>query len=144
MPRLNQQQILLQFFPDIFTTDNPEVMRRIGTMACRLVLLDMLGSYENARAAKGAGAMVVRMVDGRRDADYLTVGDFDADLAIATRDNDQGACNFFLDVLAQIARLNHGTHALFVMVEGQGASCIAVPFEAPEQAIAEMLKEIAP
>ncbi|MEB3319333.1 MAG: hypothetical protein VKI63_00140 [Cyanobium sp.] len=144
MPRLNQQQILLQFFPDIFTTDNPEVMRRIGTWTCRLVLLDMLGSYENARAAKGPGAMVVRMVDGKRDADYLAVGDFDADLAIATRDNDQGACNFFRDVLAQIARLNHETHALFVMVEGQGASCIAVPFEAPEQAIAEMLKEIAP
>jgi hypothetical protein len=144
MPRLNQQQILLQFFPDIFTTGSPELMRRIGAMACRLVLLDLLGSYENARAAKGPGAMVIRMVDGKRDADYLSVGDFDADLAIATRNGDDAAASFFLSVLGEIACLNHDTHALFVMVEGPGASCVAVPFEAPEAAIAEMLKEVAP
>jgi len=144
MPRLSQQQILLQFFPDIFTTDNPEVMRRIGTMACRLVLLDMLGSYENARAAKGPGAMVVRMVDGKRDADYLTVADFEADRTCALECDDFNAASFLDQVLGRIDGCNRDTHALFVMVEGQGASCVAVPFEAPEQAIAEMLKEIAP
>ena len=144
MPRLNQQQILLQFFPDIFTSEKPEVMRRIGTMACRLVLLDLLGSYQNARAERGPGALVIRMVDGKRDADYLSVGDFDVDLATATKDNDGQASSFFLSILNEIARLNHDTHALFVMVEGQGASCVAVPFEAPERAIADMLREVAP
>jgi hypothetical protein len=144
MPRLNQEQVLHQFFPDIYTSSNPEVMRRIGTMACRLVLLDMLGSYENARAERGPGALVIRMVEGKRDAVYLSVDDFDSDLSIATQDGDVGACSFFSSILSEIASLNHDTHALFVMVESQGASCVAVPFEAPERAIAEMLKEAAP
>lgn len=144
MPRLSQQQILLQFFPDIFTTDNPEVMRRIGTYACRLVLLDLLGSYENARAAKGPGALVIRMVDGKRDADYLATADFEADKVCAIEAQDFNAASFFDEVLGAIDGCNHDTHALFVMVEAQGASCVAVPFEAPEQAIAEMLREVAP
>lgn len=144
MPRLSQQQILLQFFPDIFTTDDPEVMRRIGTYACRLVLLDLLGSYENARAAKGPGALVIRMVDGKRDADYLSVEDFEADKACAQECDDFNAVSFLDNVLGHIDGCNHDTHALFVMVEGQGASCVAVPFEAPEQAIAKMLREVAP
>ena len=144
MPRLSQEQILLQFFPDIFTSEKPEVMRRIGTMACRLVLLDLLGSYENARAERGPGALVIRMVDGKRDADYLSVADFESDQACAKECNDFNAVSFFDSVLGEIDRLDHGIHALFVMVEGQGASCVAVPFEAPERAIAEMLREVAP
>ncbi len=143
MPRLNQEQILHQFFPDIYTSPKPEVMRRIGTMACRLVLLDMLGSYENARAERGPGALAIRMVEGKRDAVYLSIDDFDSDLSIATQDGDVGACSFFSSILGEIASLNHDTHALFVMLESQGASCVAVPFEAPERAIAEMLKEAA-
>lgn len=144
MPRLSQQQILLQFFPDIFTSDNPEVMRRIGTYACRLVLLDMLAAYENARAAKGPGAMVVRMVDGKRDADYMATSDFEGDRDCAIEAHDYNAVSFFDRVLGAIDGCNHETHALFVMVEGQGASVVAVPFEAPEQAIDQMLREVAP
>ena len=144
MPRLDQEQILLQFFPDIYTSSNPEVMRRIGTYACRLVLLDLLGSYENARAAKGPGALVIRMVDGKRDAIYVTAADFGEDLEMAQHGNDAGGIGFLSGILSAIEGLNHDTHALFVMVEEQGASCVPVPFEAPEQAIAEMLKEIAP
>ena len=144
MPRLNQQQILLQFFPDIFTSEKPEVMRRISTMACRLVLLDLLGSYQNARAERGPGALVIRMVDGKRDADYLSVGDFEGDQACAKECNDFDAVQFFDSILGEIDRLNHDTHALFVMVEQQGACLVPVPFEAPEKAIADMLKEVAP
>jgi len=144
MPRLNQDQILLQFFPEIHTTDKPEVMRRVGTMACRLVLLDLLGSYENARDERGPGALVIRMVDGKRDAIYVTASDFEEDLEMAQRGNDTGAVGFLSDVLSAIAQLNHDTHALFVMAEGQGVSCVAVPFEAPEAAIEEMLREVAP
>jgi len=143
MPRLNQEQILHQFFPDIYTSPKPEVMRRIGTMACRLVLLDMLGSYENARAERGLGALVIRMVEGKRDAVYITVADFEADEECAKECDDFDAVGFFHSVLGAIDALNHDTHALFVMVESQGASCVAVPFEAPERAIAEMLKEAA-
>jgi hypothetical protein len=84
------------------------------------------------------------MVDGKRDADYLSVDDFKTDQACAEECRDLNAVDFFDSVLTEIDRLNHGTHALFVMVEGQGASCVAVPFEAPERAIAEMLREVAP
>jgi hypothetical protein len=144
MPRLDQEQILLQFFPDIYTSSKPEVMRRIGTMACRLVLLDLLGSYENARAERGPGALVIRMVDGKRDAIYVIAAEFGEDMEMARRGNDTGAIGFLSGVIAAIESLNHETHALFLMVEGQGASCTPVPFEAPEKAIAEMFKEVAP
>lgn len=144
MPRLDQSQILLQFFPEIHTTDKPEVMRRIGAMACRLVLLDLLGSYENARAAKGLGALVIRMKDGQRDADYLSAVDFEGDKMLAEEAGDTDAISFFDTILGAIDRVNPNTHALFVMVEGRGASCVLVPFEAPEAAIEAMLREVAP
>jgi hypothetical protein len=144
MPRLEHHEVLQRFFPELRTSPNAEVMRRVGVQACRLVLLDMLGAYRNARAEKGPGVLVIRMNGGQMDVDYMSLPSIEEDLKAAERFGDGAAGAFFSDLISTIESTNHERYALFMMVEDQGTSVVPVPFDNPEESIAEQLKDLAP
>jgi hypothetical protein len=144
MPRLDRTQVLSRFFPELAAGSGSEVQRRVGVQACRLVLLDMLGAYTNARAEKGPGVLVIRMNGDQRNVDFMSEADIELDLQIAASSHDGAASDFFKLLLAAIGANNHDRYALFMMVEDQGTALVPVPFDSPEEVIAEQLKELAP
>lgn len=142
MPRLDRTETLLAFFPELKIHSDPEVTVRLATAACRLILLDLLGGYENARAEKGLGVLVIRMKDDQRDVDYLSEAELGEDLAAARSAGDTEAVSFLSSVVDAIAGLDHTAYALFMMVESQGVSLRPIPFEAPEAGLKEIFAEL--
>jgi hypothetical protein len=144
MPRLEHHEVLQRFFPELRTSPHAEVVRRVGVQTCRLVLLDMLGAYRNARDEKGPGVLVIRMNGDQVGADYMPVTAIEGDMRAAERHGDGAAQAFFSDLISTIESTNHERYALFMMVENQGTAVVPVPFDNPEESIAEQLKELAP
>ena len=143
MPRLEHHEVLQRFFPELRTSSNAEVMRRVGVQACRLVLLDMLGAYRNARGEKGPGVLVIRMNGEQMDVDYMPVPAIEEDMRAAECFRDWDASAFLSGLISTIESTNHERYALFMMVEDQGVSVVPVPFDHPEESIAEQLKDLA-
>jgi hypothetical protein len=146
MPRPNKIELLSRFFPEIrekATKADKEQAIAYNTLACEVVLADLLRLFDNGFRKYGNGALCVRLHKGASESSYLALSDLKEDQQRAQDDGDTGLESFFTSVIDQIDRINPEKAGLVMLVDNSSVQLFPINREYPARSVQALLEEYA-
>jgi len=146
MPRPNKIELLSRFFPEIrekATKADKEQAIAYNTLACEVVLADLLRLFDNGFRKYGNGALCVRLHKGASESSYLALSDLKEDQQRAQDDGDTGLESFFTSVIEQIDRINPEKAGLVMLVDNSSVQLFPIDREYPARSVQALLEEYA-
>jgi hypothetical protein len=146
MPRPNKIELLSRFFPEIrekATKADKEQAIAYNTLACEVVLADLLRLFDNGFRKYGNGALCVRLHKGASESSYLALSDLKEDQQRAQDDGDTGLESFFTSVIDQIDRINPEKAGLVMLVDNSSVQLFPIDREYPARSVQALLEEYA-
>lgn len=146
MPRPSRIELLSRFFPEIKEKSgkaDKEQSIAYNTLACEVVLADLLRLYDKGLAAQGPGALCVRLHKGAGESAYLPVADLRADQEQARLAGDAGIESSMKSMLDEIERINPAKAGLVLMVDNSSIQLFPIDREYPARSVEALLEEFA-
>lgn len=146
MPRPNKIELLSRFFPEIrekATKADKEQAIAYNTLACEVVLADLLRLFDNGFRKYGHGALCVRLHKGANESSYLALSDLKEDQQRAAEDSDAGLESFFKSVIDQIDCINPEKAGLVMLVDNSSVQLFPIDREYPARSVQALLEEYA-
>lgn len=144
MTRPTRIELLEKFFPEIkeqATSGEREASIRLNSLACEVILADLITKYDNALAKQGKGILILYLNRGKQGAAYIPAADFEQDLETARRDGDTHMEEFLSSSLQQIEDISPDKAALVMLVDNTGAQVFPISRDYPANPIKAMLEE---
>lgn len=145
MARPTKLELLRRFFPEVInstgTKGDKEASLRINTAACEAVLADLITLYDKGLADRGPGALCVRLQQQAQESSYIALGDFKADLGMASRNQSTELESFLSDVISQIESINPNKAALILLLDNSSAQLFPIGREFPARSIQALMEE---
>lgn len=145
MARPTKLELLRRFFPEVIdsvgTKGDKEASLRINTAACEAILADLITLYDKGLADRGPGALCVRLHQQAQESSYIALGDFKADLDMASRNQSTDLEGFLSDVIEQIENTNPDKAALVLLLDNSSAQLFPVGREFPARSIQALMEE---
>jgi hypothetical protein len=146
MARPGKLELLSRFFPEIkqkVGKGDKEQSIAYNTLACEVVLADLLRLYDNGLAKHGPGALCVRLHQGAGESSYLATVDLKEDHQRAKEDGDTGLESFFSGVISQIDAINPQKAGLVMLVDNSSIQLFPIDREFPARSVQALLEEFA-
>lgn len=146
MPRPAKIELLSRFFPEIKEKTNKsdkEQSIAYNTLACEVVLADLLRLYDKGLAKHGPGALCVRLHKGSGESSYLPVSDLRADQEQAHQAGDSGIESSMKAMIDEIERINPEKAGLVLMVDNSSIQLFPIDREYPARSVQALLEEFA-
>lgn len=146
MPRPTKIELLSRFFPEIrqkASKADKEQAIAYNTLACEVVLADLLRLYDKGFAAQGPGALCVRLHQGAGESSYLALSDLRADQEQARSAGDSGVEASLKAMLDEIERINPAKAGLVLMVDNSSIQLFPIDREYPARSVEALLEEFA-
>lgn len=146
MPRPSKIELLSRFFPEIKEKSNKsdkEQSIAYNTLACEVVLADLLRLYDKGLAVHGPGALCVRLHQGAGESAYLSVEDLRADQQQARAAGDTGIEASMRSMIEEIQRINPKKAGLVLMVDNSSIQLFPIDREYPARSVEALLEEFA-
>lgn len=146
MSRPSKIELLSRFFPEIrekSSKADKEQSIAYNTLACEVVLADLLRLYDKGLAKYGPGALCVRLHQGGGESSYLCSADLTADRQRARDDGAADLESFFSGVLAQIESVNPEKAGMIMLVDNSSVQLFPIDREFPAQSVQALLEEFA-
>jgi hypothetical protein len=144
MSRPSRIELLEKFFPEIkdkATAGEREASIRLNSMACELILADLITKYDNALAKQGKGILILYLNRGKQGAAYVSAADFEQDLETAKTTGDSEMEDFLASALQQIEAISPDKAALVMLVDNTGAQVFPIDRDYPANPVKAMLEE---
>ena len=109
MPRPSKIELLSRFFPEIkekVTKADKEQSIAYNTLACEVVLADLLRLYDKGFSVQGPGTLCVRLHKGAGESSYLALSDLRADQDQARAAGESGIESSMKAMIDEIERIN--------------------------------------
>lgn len=146
MPRPSKIELLSRFFPEIKEKSSKADKQQsiaYNTLACEVVLADLLRLYDKGLAAQGPGALCVRLHKGAGESSYLAVADLRADQEQARLAGDAGIESSMKSMVDEIERINPEKAGLVLMVDNSSIQLFPIDREYPARSVEALLEEFA-
>jgi hypothetical protein len=145
MARPSKLELLARFFPELRQSAGSRGERQqslaYNTLACEVVLADLLRLYDQGLRQRGPGVLCVRLAGGSDASSYLTLEDLQADRSAAAAAGDQPTETLLADVLRQVDALDPETVGLVLLVDRSSAQLFPVPRDQPARNLQGLLEE---
>lgn len=144
MTRPTRIELLEKFFPEIkenASAGEREASIRLNSMACELILADLITKYDNALAKQGKGILTLFLSKGKQGAAFIPAADFEQDLETAKSAGDTDMEGFLSSALQQIESISPEKAALVMLVDNTGAQVFPISRDYPANPIKAMLEE---
>jgi len=144
MTRPTRIELLEKFFPEIkenATAGEREASIRLNSMACELILADLITKFDNALAKQGKGILILFLSKGRQGASFVPVADFEQDFETAKTSGDTEMEAFLGSALQQIESISPEKAALIMLVDNTGAQLFPISRDYPANPIKAILEE---
>lgn len=144
MSRPSKIELLSRFFPEIkerSTKADKQQSIAYNTLACEVVLADLLRLYDKGLAAQGRGALCVRLHQGASDSTYLSIADLRADQQQARAAGDTSIETTMSDMVEQIERIDPDKAGLVMLVDNSSVQLFPIEREYPARSIEALLEE---
>jgi hypothetical protein len=146
MPRPSKIELLSRFFPEIkekSTKADKEQSIAYSTLACEVVLADLLRLYDKGLARYGPGALCVRLHQGAPESAYLSVGDLRTDQEEARLSGDTAIESSMKLMVDEVGRINPEKAGLVLMVDNSSIQLFPIDREYPARSVQALLEEFA-
>jgi hypothetical protein len=146
MPRPSKIELLSRFFPEIkekVSKSDKEQSIAYNTLACEVVLADLLRLYDQGFSKHGPGALCVRLNRGAGESSYLSVVDLRADEQQARRSGDAGIESSMKAMIVEIERVNPDKAGLVLMVDNSSIQLFPIDRDYPARSVQALLEEYA-
>lgn len=146
MSRPGKLELLSRFFPEIkqkVSKSDKEQSIAYNTLACEVVLADLLRLYDNGLAKHGPGALCVRLHQGAGESSYLATADLKADQQRAKTDGASDLESFFSGVISNIDSINPKKAGLVMLVDNSSVQLFPIDREYPARSVQALLEEFA-
>lgn len=146
MSRPGKLELLSRFFPEIkqkVSKSDKEQSIAYNTLACEVVLADLLRLYDNGLAKHGPGALCVRLHQGAGESSYLAAADLKADQQRAKTDGASDLESFFSGVISKIDSINPKKAGLVMLVDNSSVQLFPIDREYPARSVQALLEEFA-
>jgi hypothetical protein len=146
MPRPSKIELLSRFFPEIkekTSKADKEQAIAYNTLACEVVLADLLRLYDKGLATHGPGALCVRLHQGAGESAYLSVADLRADQQQARASGDSGIEESMRTMIEEIQRINPEKAGLVLMVDNSSIQLFPIDRDYPARSVEALLEEFA-
>lgn len=146
MPRPSKLELLSRFFPDIQGASSraeKEQSIAYNTLACEVVLVDLLRMYDNGYAIHGPGVLTVRLQEDAADSNYVPVFDLQSDREAALSNGDSSTESFLAGVLEKLAIISPDKAGLILLIDNSSAQLFPIERELPARSVKGLLEEFA-
>jgi hypothetical protein len=146
MSRPSKLELLSRFFPEIKTKvskADKEQSIAYNTLACEVVLADLLRLYDKGLAAHGPGSLCVRLHQGAGESSYLSLVDLQADQQRAHADGATELEAFFSGVITQLSSINPEKAGMVMLVDNSSVQLFPIDREYPARSVQALLEEFA-
>lgn len=146
MPRPSKIELLSRFFPEIkekVGKADKEQAIAYNTLACEVVLADLLRLYDKGLAQHGPGALCVRLQHGANESAYLAISDLRADQEQARAAGDTGIESSMKAIIDEIERINPEKAGLVLMVDNSSIQLFPIDRDYPARSVQALLEEFA-
>lgn len=146
MPRPSKIELLSRFFPEIkekSSKADKEQSIAYNTLACEVVLADLLRLYDKGFSTYGPGALCVRLHQGAGESAYLSIGDLRADQQQARLAGDTDIESSMKSMVDEIERINPEKAGLVLMVDNSSIQLFPIDRDYPARSIEALLEEFA-
>jgi hypothetical protein len=136
MPRPSKIELLSRFFPEIkekTSKADKEQAIAYNTLACEVVLADLLRLYDKGLVTHGPGALCVRLHQGAGESAYLSVADL----------RDSGIEESMRTMIEEIQRINPEKAGLVLMVDNSSIQLFPIDRDYPARSVEALLEEFA-
>lgn len=146
MARPSKLELLSRFFPEIQGASSraeKEQSIAYNTLACEVVLVDLLRMYDNGYAIHGPGVLSVRLQAEAADSNYVPLFDLQSDREAALRDGDSSTESFLASVLEKLAIISPDKAGLIMLIDNSSAQLFPIEREFPARSVKTLLEEFA-
>lgn len=146
MSRPSKIELLSRFFPEIkekVSKADKEQSIAYNTLACEVVLADLLRLYDKGLSQHGVGALCVRLHKGANESAYLAISDLRADQEQARLAGDTGIETSMKAMVDEIERINPEKAGLVLMVDNSSIQLFPIDREFPARSVQALLEEFA-
>ena len=146
MPRPSKIELLSRFFPEIkekVSKADKEQAIAYNTLACEVVLADLLRLYDKGLAQHGPGALCVRLQHGANESAYLAISDLRADQDQARAAGDTGIESSMKAIIDELERINPEKAGLVLMVDNSSIQLFPIDRDCPARSVQALLEEFA-
>jgi len=146
MARPSKFELLSRFFPEIRRKagkGDKEQSIAYNTLACEVVLADLLRLFDKGLAQYGPGALCVRLNQGANESSYLALSDLKQDQQQAREDDASGLESFFSGVISKISELDPAKVGLVMLVDNSSVQLFPIDREYPARSVQALLEEFA-
>ena len=146
MPRPSKIELLSRFFPEIkekVTKADKEQSIAYNTLACEVVLADLLRLYDKGFSVQGPGTLCVRLHKGAGESSYLALSDLRADQDQARAAGESGIESSMKAMIDEIERINPEKAGLVLMVDNSSIQLFPIDRDYPARSVQALLEEFA-
>ena len=144
MGRPSKAELLARFFPEIRQAASPGERQQsiaYNTLACEVVLADLLRLFDQGYRRQGPGVLAVRLQRQAGASAYLSAADLQADREAAAAGGDAATETVLADVLEQIGRLEVSATGLVLLIDNSSAQLFPIGRDYPARGIGALLEE---
>lgn len=144
MPRPSKAELLARFFPEIKTKASRaerEQAIAYNTLACEVVLADLLRLFDQGHAAQGDGVLCLRLHSGANESSYLCAADLAHDREMAAAHGDTALEASLQSVLTALASCDPAEVGLVLLVDNSSLQLLPISRHYPARTIETLLQE---
>jgi len=144
MARPSKLELLSRFFPEIkqsVSQSEKEQSIAYNTLACEVVLADLLRMFDNGYAIYGPGVLTVRLQAKAADSTYVSVIDLQSDREQARKDADSDTESFLAGVLEKVTIISPDKAGLILLIDNSSAQLFPIERDFPARSVKALLEE---
>jgi len=146
MSRPSKIELLSRFFPEIrdkFTKADKEQAIAYNTLACEIVLADLLRLYDKGLSRYGPGALCIRLYQGAPESVYLTLDDLRADQEEARLSGDTAIESAMKSMVEQVGSISPEKAGLVLLADNSSIQLFPIDRDYPARSVQALLEEFA-
>lgn len=144
MPRPSKAELLARFFPEIKTKSSRaerEQAIAYNTLACEVVLADLLRLFDRGHSKQGDGVLCLRLHKGAGESTYLTAADLQHDRDMAAAQGDSDLEYSLQSVLTALTTCDPAEVGLVLLVDNSSFQLLPISRQYPASTIETLLQE---
>jgi len=146
MTRPGKLELLSRFFPEIrqkTSKGDKEQSIAYNTLACEVVLADLLRLFDTGLSKYGPGALCIRLHRGAGESSFLSLSDLKEDQQRAKEDGASDLEAFFSGVVTKIGSIDPTKAGLVMLVDNSSVQLFPIDREYPARSVQALLEEFA-
>jgi hypothetical protein len=146
MSRPGKLELLSRFFPEIrqkVSKSDKEQSIAYNTLACEVVLADLLRLFDRGLSKYGPGVLCVRLHKGAGESSFLALSDLKEDQQRAKDDGASDLESFFSGVITKISDIDPTKAGLVMLVDNSSVQLFPIDRDYPARSVQALLEEFA-